>query len=250
MLDANHIFIFGLVDPRDDVMFYIGQSKVGKKEPDGYIAGAHRGSTSRKVKRYLRHLYHLGLKAYWVEIESCTLETVDDAEIFWIAFCRATGADITNMTDGGQKNATGYRHTAESKAIISAKSKLKVMSADARRRIGEGTRGRVKTEVELEKLRKPRPGMRGKATAWKKGVPLSNETRLRMIAEGKSIGRPKKEYVERKCSVCPNVLRLCPGDRRLKNGKLYCSVPCYKRGLTLGFSSRDSKNGKKRTRNR
>lgn len=111
-------FIYALLDPRDETIFYVGQSRRGSYEPEWYIKSAHRGSTQRKVKAKLRQLHNLGLKAEW-----CVLEETDDldtAETFWICSLLASGAHLTNMKFGGY-GAKSTRHPDTGRNISKAR---------------------------------------------------------------------------------------------------------------------------------
>lgn len=222
------IFVYGLFDPRDNTLFYVGLTRRGKIEPEGYVKAAHRGSTTQKVRRHLRHLHKIGVTAYWDILEECADDTVDDAERFWIASMRACGAILMNVKDGGQiGGGLGQRHSVETRALIGAKSRLKVMSPEARARISAALKLRPPASEETRhKLRRSRSDeTKRKMSLAKKGVPISDETRQRMLAEGKSIGRPRRsEYVLRACNWCGAELRYNGFDRRVKQKRVYCNV--------------------------
>ena len=107
-------FIYGLIDPRDGSIFYVGQTSRGSIEPEGYIKTAHRFPTRRPLRRYLRRIYNLGLTAHWEILEEVDENQLNDAEKFWIASLRASGAILSNRADGGPTNK-GYRWTVEQK---------------------------------------------------------------------------------------------------------------------------------------
>lgn len=162
-------FIYGLIDPRDDTVFYVGQSKRGSFEPEFYIKSAHRGSTQRRVKAKLRGLYALGLKAQW-----CILEETDDldlAESFWICSILAAGGKLTNMTFGGY-GASGVRHPDTGKNISRArrgKPNLSARKPEARPFVSCNRCGKIH-----QTYMRPRDRMTGKSNffcsleCWKK----------------------------------------------------------------------------------
>lgn len=100
-------FIYGLIDPRDSTIFYVGQSSRGAYEPEFYIRAAHRGSTQRRVKAKLRQLSDLGMRAGWQVLEET--EELNAAECFWISSIKAAGGKLTNMTPGGRESGS-QRH--------------------------------------------------------------------------------------------------------------------------------------------
>lgn len=123
---SKETLIYALIDPRDQTIFYVGQSRRGSYEPEWYIKSAHRGSTQRKVKAKLRQIHLLGLKTEW-----CILEETDDldiAETFWICSLLATGANLTNMKFGGY-GAKSTRHPDTGKNISKARKGQPNLSA-------------------------------------------------------------------------------------------------------------------------
>lgn len=114
--------IYGLIDPRNSTLFYVGQSSRGAFEPEHYVRTAHRGSTVRKMKRVLRALHNLGLKAEWTILEEVdSAELLDDAESFWISAITVTGAFLANMTPGGY--AKGAKRSPDTGKKISLATK-------------------------------------------------------------------------------------------------------------------------------
>lgn len=111
-------FIYGLIDPRDQTIFYVGQSSRGSYEPEWYIKSGHRGSTQRKVKSRLRQIHNLGLKTEWCILEET--DQLDLAEGFWICSLLAAGAKLTNMKFGGY-GAKLTRHPDTGKKISAAR---------------------------------------------------------------------------------------------------------------------------------
>ncbi len=236
-MKQNLIFIFGLFDPRDQTCFYVGLTRRGKAEPEGYIKSAHRGLTAQKVRRYLRHLFKLGFRASWDILEETTNEALEDAERFWIASFRAAGAILMNVKDGGEKGGRGYRHTDAMKQGESRRHKGKIITQEHRDAISSKLTGIPLTEEHKQKLRKPqKPGFGAKVSAGRTGVLLSDETRHRMIADGKSIGRPRTvDSVAVSCSACGDLIKMSVNDRRLRQNKnVYCDLECYKDGLKQG----------------
>lgn len=119
-------FVYALIDPRDETIFYVGQSSRGPYEPEWYIKSAHRGSTQRKVKSKLRSLHYLGFLADWCILEET--DNLDVAETFWICSLLAAGAKLTNMRFGGY-GAKGLRHPDTGKNISKARKGKPNLSA-------------------------------------------------------------------------------------------------------------------------
>ena len=93
------------------------------------------GQTRQKLsKRIAKHKYYskqgrpgidaaiakYGWENFSVEvIESCPVEQLNERELFWIAALNTKASNGYNLTDGGD-GCTGFKHTAESCAKISA----------------------------------------------------------------------------------------------------------------------------------
>jgi hypothetical protein len=81
---------------------------------------------------WIRNLHDVGL-TYQIEViqELPDREILSQAEIFWIAYFRNLGADLTNLTDGGL-GALGWRHTPESLRKLKLANKGKRPSPQCR----------------------------------------------------------------------------------------------------------------------
>jgi hypothetical protein len=91
--------IYGLIDPRTNLIRYVGLSSRGMRRPKD-----HRRSSCPEsyCRRWVKTLQKLGL-----DYEITVLEVLahpaelSQAERWWIAFGRACGWPLTNCTDGG-----------------------------------------------------------------------------------------------------------------------------------------------------
>lgn len=88
-------------------------------------------------------------------------DALNEAEIFWIAYYKYIGAELYNLTNGGE-GASGHKVTLEVrkqiaaalrgklrpehvKAKISAKRKTKVISEETKRKMSESAKGKVRS---------------------------------------------------------------------------------------------------------
>ena len=187
-------FIYGLIDPRNRSVFYVGQSSRGSIEPEDYIRRAGSGKTTRLVKRYLRRLHLLGLKSEWEILEEIDLDHLDDAERFWIASIRSCGAALANMTDGGE-GLKGYRLSEEQRRKRSETSHFRYP-------INLG-RKHPKDEIERRAFsntgKKRSPETKARISAALTGKKFSEERRLRMSISRK--GKPLSDDHRLKLSL-------------------------------------------------
>lgn len=94
--------IYGLFDPRDGQLRYVGQTIRDLR----WRLKEHRNDVRRWSKRliWIKHLKKLGLKPVVRILAEHPLAELDDAEIQAIAAIRSTGAVLFNLSDGGHSN--------------------------------------------------------------------------------------------------------------------------------------------------
>lgn len=105
--------IYGLIDPLDGTLRYIGQSIHGLKRANSH----HRPSqikTSSIKNNWIRGLKSKNLIPTIEVLEySNTPEELDSLERFWIANIRSTGAKLYNRADGGESGNRGLIRSQE-----------------------------------------------------------------------------------------------------------------------------------------
>lgn len=162
--------IYALVDPRDQLVHYVGKTFRGLARPkEGF--GRHEG--------ILKIAWFRELKVAGLVPETCVLQDrfdgepvcwwlverntgqVNLAECWWIAFGRVLGWPLTNQADGGV-GAPGYKHKPEALAKMSAaaaarwldpvyresvlsKKRGKPMAEETKAKIGDANRGRKRS---------------------------------------------------------------------------------------------------------
>lgn len=117
-------YIYGLCDPRNGHLRYIGKSRHWKRRSYEHVCASHLKAKSHK-NHWIKGLLAVGEQPEAFVIEEVPAERWQDAEQEWIAYFRYIGADLTNSTSGGDG-------TDE-------------LSAEARRRIGDSCRGIKRT---------------------------------------------------------------------------------------------------------
>jgi len=99
--------IYGMCDPRTNELRYVGKTinslayRIRRHMTPGVL---NRYDTHHT--RWLRQLRELGLYPKGIIIMELPLYLLDEAEIFWIAYMRRLGANLTNTAEGGTGGVT------------------------------------------------------------------------------------------------------------------------------------------------
>lgn len=166
-------------------------------------------TTKTPEHRLARHIWHArernGISRLYVSswIRSCAYhvsvgvlerdpQDASKAEREWIARLRASGARLTNLTDGGE-GMSGYRLSLEHRAAISAANHRRFSDPAARARISEANRQRgpeAAAKMNAARRLEFRWSDEAKAemSAKRRGKPKSPETRERIAAANRARG--------------------------------------------------------------
>lgn len=185
------ISIYGLFDPRDDQLRYIGKSTNPRKRMEAHYGQARAGSVLHS-RRWLAGLLARGLRAEVVVLEcATTTEEANDAERFWIAAMRLACCDLTNLTPGGDGQPKGCRRSADAVERGAAKHRGRKRTPEqianykaAFNRPEERERRRQRVEVL-----KQNPEWLAKVRYGRTGQPCSEETKQRISAARRAAGR-------------------------------------------------------------
>ena len=111
--------IYGLVDPRDGALRYVGKTTNLRIRLNGHMCGP--GQTYRE--RWVRLLRGSGLRPSVVVLENDVAATeLASIERWWILLCRLAGCHMVNVTDGGE-GTIGRRNSSEARQKMSAAQK-------------------------------------------------------------------------------------------------------------------------------
>lgn len=205
-------FVYALCEPDGVTIRYIGKTINMRQRLHGHLS---RSELKRKTRKnsWIKALLARGERPKMNLIEEVTDETcLNEREVFWIAFYRFVGVNLTNETAGGdgwsptpdsveklRRSLTGRKFSAETCARISAVQKGKVVSEDARRKMSAAHKGnkyaagavrspetRAKL-AEAQRGRKPSQATLAKLRGNKhaQGLTRSAETRAKISASRK-----------------------------------------------------------------
>jgi NUMOD3 motif len=149
-MSSNHK-VYGLRDPRDGRIRYIGKSINPEHRLTVHLYYARRGTCTHAL-RWMKGLLNNDLKPDVVILEDEIAEAmIDERERWWIAEGERRGWCLTNMTEGGDGGAYKY---PESGAKISAKLKGKKKpprTAEHSRKLAESHIGKKLSQESIAK---------------------------------------------------------------------------------------------------
>lgn len=92
-MTTDKVFIYGLVDPRNNLIFYVGSAVNVRTR-----LSQHRTSsfTGRALKTMITEIESAGLKVQTRILEETSPQDRDGRESYWISRCRADGHPLTN----------------------------------------------------------------------------------------------------------------------------------------------------------
>ena len=196
---VSKYLIYGLVDPRTLMVRYVGLSARGLKRPLHHGKDfALAGDRSYKA-RWIRALRAEGLDYAIAVLQESTKESLSDDERWWIAFGRACGWPLTNLTEGGC-GRLGLSHTDETRARIAAGNRGKVFSEETRARMRAAQLGKTLSPETRAKLSAARRGNKNAVgnKIWV-GRKHSEESKAKMSAS--LSGRRPSEETRKKMSA-------------------------------------------------
>jgi hypothetical protein len=124
------ISIYTLVDPRTDLVRYVGQTSNPKVRYRNHLKGNKYRSTH--TTNWIQGLLDLGLKPKMIEIDICEIKDIDLTEQNYIKLYKSFGCKLTNHSIGGH-SSLGCKHSLESRInrSIKQKGRLSNISPDA-----------------------------------------------------------------------------------------------------------------------
>lgn len=213
------VYIYGLYDPRDDSLRYIGKTIHPKSRLWDHITDAKSRALANGKAQWIRELLKLDLYPELRILEKCTKDNWIEREVQWIADEIAKGTDLFNIAEGGdnppdwagrkqtpehirkrveaRKKHGTYKHSKETKKKISKNRKGKNLG-------NTHTKGKPLSKEHKRKLSKALSGK----NAPNYGLKMPEETK-RKISEAKK-GIPLSEKHKKKLSESLKGRKLSP----------------------------------------
>lgn len=197
---------------------YVGKTKRDlEKRWREHVTHSHGGSDEMALYRTIQK--H-GAESFELSVlEECVDEdALDEAEKRWIRELGTFRREY-NMTEGGD-GLKGYRHTAETRAKMSASRKGKKRSAEARANMSRAQKGHSVSDASREKMRQAKLGTKRSAEDRRK----ISEGQYVKVAQYDLVGNPIATYLSLKDAQMitgiqfQNISRACRFPHRTAGG--------------------------------
>jgi len=230
-------FIYGLFDPRTEECRYVGKTNRPKRRFYHHV----KRTNMIRIKRWVIELADSGLIPRMEILEECPMEIWQQRETFWIAHYRSQGADLLNLTSGGDGISS---HSEEVRMRLGALHRGKNISLAMRQRLSEFNRGRKHSPEVKAKIAAANTGR----LSPNKGKPIHGPEVRQRIAEANR-GKTVSETTRGKLSNAQKGRKLSEWVRqRISEG--HKGLPGPNKGRKFGPETRAkqsaARKGKKR----
>jgi len=148
---APRFLIYGLIDPRNGQLRYVGQASRGMSTRLSQHLYSAKHGRGQHLYCWLRQLLDEGHRPEVEVLEvHKTAETLDDSEIFYIAYFRFIGCDLTNHADGG-RTSRGARRTPEMREAARAVTTARWQNPEQRQKMTAPHFGVKQTSEQIRK---------------------------------------------------------------------------------------------------
>ncbi len=180
MNSDHNSLIYVLQDPVSFEIRYVGKSTCGIKR-------AYQPHTAW-CRQWINKLKRNGLEPLAIALQRWKYidqESLSACERYWIAYFRALGCPLTNLTEGGE-GICGYKHTEEAKKKVALANSGKIPSAEtrvkmsAKKKGNSSAKGVKHTSESRANMAKARIGNKNRL-----GIPHSPETIEKLREAGK-----------------------------------------------------------------
>ena len=120
IIEPDFVYIYSLIDPRDNIVRYVGKSKNIKMRLSYHTTPSKLKKNTHK-NNWIKQLLSLGLKPTIIILETVYKNIWKEKEKYWINFFGRE--NLTNGTDGGEGSSGA---TEETRNIISEKARIRM----------------------------------------------------------------------------------------------------------------------------
>ena len=196
-------YIYGLKDPRDEKIRYIGKTSHPKERLGHHIQVKYNNHKSN----WIQSLLQIGLTPSMEIIDEVPISEWEFWEKHYMKLFKSFGADLVNSTEGGRGGKDnhnpseltrermriaqlGKKHTEESKKKMSENRKGIIVSDETRKKLSEVGKGR---KMSAESIAKTASANRGRKNTQEVKDRISQKLKGRKIPQDVLIRRAKSQ---------------------------------------------------------
>lgn len=139
--------IYTLNCPDTNIVTYVGKSFSIKDRKNSHFSASLKEKTKKAM--WVRHLKSLGKRPIFNIIDDCDEFNWEQKERFYIKLYKACGANLLNITMGGECGSMGHKRSQESKDNISAKMKGLVRTKEHLENNANALKDKFKTDSDF-----------------------------------------------------------------------------------------------------
>lgn len=159
-MENKKYYVYGLFDPRNSELRYIGYSNNLKVRLQGHCSPSKLKKNNHK-NNWIKSVKNTGIRPEIVILETYEIESdAQDAEIDLIAYYKYIGCDLTNRTKGGDPGVR-YIRTEKIRQKTSESSKGRKHTEATKQQISKKLTGFKRSEENVKNIS---DGLKGKYT--------------------------------------------------------------------------------------
>jgi hypothetical protein len=208
MIRENKQYIYTLSSPVDGVVRYIGKTATPKTRLICHLSEARSLKHKNKRTCWIKSIMSAGMEPVMEIVDETCKENIDQLEKNYIKLFKACGANLVNMTEGGD-GVRLFVRTEEHRKKISDRMKVRIFSDEHRKKLSI-------------------------SNSWRKGRVLPPEVRdqYRIFSTRKKIVIALKDGIETEYESVRDAARklgfqssgismVCRGKQKLHNGYFF-----------------------------
>jgi len=146
--DRTVVYIYALIDPRDNEVRYIGQTVNLSQRFRKHLTDKR---ISSRKRAWLDELLLLGKEPIMKVIEQCNKGNAGEREQYWIADYRNLNTDLLNISNGGAGHGS-WTMSDEIKKKISDANKGRTFTDETRKKLSDAGKRRTFTDETRKKI--------------------------------------------------------------------------------------------------
>jgi group I intron endonuclease len=141
----SNLVVYGLIDPRNGLLKYIGQTIRGLTRIRDHIYDLNDYNSKYNTRKinWLKSLKRKNLVFEVIYLEYCnSIDELNEAEEFYISYFKSVGSNLLNHDSGG-KNCKRKKMTEETRKLISERTKLGMSDPKVKERLRISHLGKI-----------------------------------------------------------------------------------------------------------